>query len=135
MDARRKANRKMGQYREEKVRNTRNAGRKRNREEKEENKGKALEEKKVEGEATLGEEQGDQEKEIAIKERLITLLRHQKRKYNLQGVRRGYVKISEALETPPMKKAEEQTKMIKGMIEKTETFLSWKHGRRRNTYV
>ena len=104
MDARRKANRKMGQYREEKVRNTRNAGRKRNREEKEENKGKALEEKKVEGEATLGEEKGEQEKEIAIKERLITLLRHQKRKYNLQGVWHGYVKISEVLETPPMKK-------------------------------
>ena len=64
---------------------------------------------------------GEKEKEKGddrIKERLGTLLRQQKKQYNLQGVWRGYVKIDEVLETPPMKDLGEQTNGIKEVIKK-----------------
>ena len=88
--------------------------------------------------------QGEQEQENGgdrIKGRLMALLRYQKQKYSIQGVWRGFVKMDEVLETPPMKDLEEQTFVIKDVIEKNpDTFqlevwkkdeyirLVWKEG-------
>ena len=75
---------------------------------------------------------GEQEQEKGddrIKERLRTLLRHQKQQYNLQGVWRGYVKIDEVLETPPMKDLGEQANGIKEVIKKNPDIFeleAWK---------